>query len=335
MDKKFIEALSGLTVKLETFLSAIPDEVQCRVREVCLRADKPLVVSTFDGERFVDRSGKLKKDLASDLYIVKKSELDECVKRLTEYSVHSYKDKINMGFITINGGHRAGVVGSCVMANEKIISITDISSINLRIARQIKGVSRELVSTLYKDKVFSTLIIGSPASGKTTLLRDVAYSLSNGLLGYYVKISIIDERGEIAAVKDGIPQNDVGVLSDVLDGYKKGEGMTIAIRSMSPKVIVIDEIGSIEDAISIRQSLNAGVEVIATAHAGSFDELLRKHHIVDLINEGAFQNIVLLEGSDKPCVVKEIFNMKNTTQQLKNEAPLISFVKAREINKNT
>lgn len=309
MDKKYIQAVNSLPDNLKKLLLCIDEKEQQNIREISIRVEKPLVISTFSCELFIDKKGNLKKNISNDLYIISKKEVLECIKVLTEYSIHSYQDKINSGYITIEGGHRVGVVGSCVISNNEIISVTDISSINLRIARQIKGVSDNLVLPLYKEKVFSTLIAGSPASGKTTLLRDISLSLSNGKVGYFTKISLIDERGELAAVKDGVAQNDVGVLTDVLDGYHKGIGMTIAIRSMSPKVIIIDEIGGDSDALSIRQSLNAGVKVIATVHASSMEDILRKKHIVELLDEGAFEKIIILDGADKPGMVKEIIHM--------------------------
>ena len=156
----------------------------------------------------------------------------------------------------------------------------------------------------------STLIAGAPASGKTTLLKDIARCLGSGLTGSFVKLSLIDERGEIAAVYRGAPQNDVGITTDVFDGYQKGEGMLIAIRSMSPRALILDEIAGEEDAASVRQGLNAGAAVIATVHAASLDELYRKTHVRTLIAEGAFQKIVILRGADAPCEVAQIAEPK-------------------------
>jgi len=306
MDKKYIEALGGLPTSIKELLKNIPDCIQKKVTEVCLRADKPLIISTFDGALFITRNGEPIKSIGQNIRIVTKAEIDECVHILTEYSIHSYKDNINMGFITIKGGHRAGIVGSCVLSSGKIIAITDFSSINLRVARQVRGVADDLVKSLYSEGVCGTLIVGCPSSGKTTLLRDIAYQLASGINARLTKLSIVDERGELAAMKGGVPQNDVGICCDVLDGYKKGDGMTIAIRTMSPKAIILDEIGTFEDAQSIKQGINAGVCVIATTHANTLEELSQKKHIYSLIEEGAFKYIVILCGEDKPCCVKSI-----------------------------
>lgn len=234
---------------------------------------------------------------------------------LTEYSLHSFQRELNAGFVTVRGGHRAGIAGTAATGDGKVLSVTDIGSITLRVARQIKGVGEELCRMLFSSGIHSTLLVGAPASGKTTLLRDVTRCLSSGMSGQYCKVSLIDERGELAAVYRGMAQNDVGVMTDVFDGYPKGEGMAIALRSMTPGLLVIDEIATEQDAASIRQSLNAGVPVLATVHAKSMEELHRKKHISSLLAEGAFLNIVLLKGAGEPCCVKQVVSGRELVRQ--------------------
>lgn len=313
MDRKYLEAISFLAPSLKERLTAVPHEIQIAAREVCLRAEKPLALSCFTGTHFMGKTGGLFRWIPDNPYIVSKADLDESVRTLTEYSLHTFRREINAGFLTVKGGHRAGVSGSAVCGSSQVISVTDISSVNLRIAREIKGAALSLAQKIFRNSVHSTLIAGTPSSGKTTLLKDLTRLISSGSLGYFKKVSLIDERGELAAVYRGVPQNDVGALTDVFDGYRKGEGMMIAIRSMSPEVIVLDEIAGEEDARSIRQSLNAGAAVIATVHAASLDELYRKEHIRSLITEGAFRHIVLLEGAAAPCQVAKIATPKELT----------------------
>lgn len=308
LDEKFVQALKGLPKIISDLLMQVPPQQQLGIREICLRASKPLALSTMEGEMFLQKDGTLNFKPTINVYVTSKQEVDECIKILTEYSIHSHKDKINKGFITILGGHRAGIVGTSVISNGNIIAVTDISSISIRIARQIQGAATELLSHIYPQNLCSTLIVGAPSSGKTTLLRDMTRQISNGALGRYIKVSLIDERGEIASMKEGVSQNDVGVLTDVFDGYDKGTGMTIAIRSMSPKLIVLDEIGSSEDSTAIEQSMHAGVNVIATTHAASVDELTQKSHIMSLLRCGAFKKIVMLEGSQNPCKISAIMD---------------------------
>lgn len=310
MDIKYLEAIRSLSQNLTSRLTEFPDELQKTVREVCIRADKPAAVCTQDGVYFLKQAGGFSKHTPILPYLTPKEEVFDCVRMLTQYSLHSCKAEINAGFITIKGGHRAGVAGSCVYDNGKISSVTDISSINLRVARQINGVASDLMRRLYMGGVSSTLIAGPPASGKTTLLRDMACCFSNGTLPFAVKLSLVDERGEVAAVYRGVPQNDVGIQTDVFDGYHKGDGMRLAIRSMTPQVILLDELGGDDDAAAVEQGLNAGVSVIATVHAKSMDELYRKKSICRLLVNGGFEHIVLLDSAKTPCTIKEICTPK-------------------------
>ena len=324
MDRKFQEAASFLTANIRSRLQAAPDAVQSTAKEICLRAERPLVVSCLDGARFLNRAGEFGRSLPASPYLVTKVELDECVRILTEYSLHSYKREINAGFLTVKGGHRAGVSGSAVCGGSQVLSVTDISSINLRVAREIRGAAAPVARALFSRGVASTLLVGVPASGKTTLLKDLARILGNGELGYSKKISLIDERGELAAVYRGVPQNDVGAQTDVFDGYRKGEGMAIAIRSMSPEVILLDELAGEQDAASIRQSLNAGAAVVASVHAGSLEELARKEHIRALLEEGAFAHIVLLRGAAAPCEIARIVSPGELFARVGQERELVA-----------
>ena len=306
MDKNYCQAAGCFSGGIRRRLLELPPELQGSVREICLRAGRPLALAGFRETYFPGREAGFFPALPPEPYLVTGAELQEYLRVLTEYSVQTYQDEINAGYITIQGGHRAGVAGTCVCREGRIHTVHQISSLSLRIARQIPGAAAELVHTLYPDRVRSTLIAGAPASGKTTLLRDMARCLSNGLPGYYTRVSLIDERGELAAVRQGIPQYDVGVLTDVFDSCPKGEGMRMAIRAMAPEALLLDEISGEEDAASILQSLNAGAAVIASVHASSLDELCRNRHIRELIDRGAFQRIVLLQGADVPCRIARI-----------------------------
>lgn len=310
-DEKYIEAISLLPNEVRTALSKV--NIQQKVIEISLRRAQPIVISTFasskyESAQFLCRSGEVNSVPRGELYVLSSSEMDKCIGALTEYSVHSYIDKINMGFITIDGGHRVGIVGTPAVCEGNILNVSDISSLNIRIARQVIGVSEELSKKLFSDGLCSVLIIGPPASGKTTVLRDITRFLAGGGVGGFVKLSVVDERGEIAGMRCGIPQNNIGITADVLNGYPKGIAITTAIRSMSPKGIIIDEIGNEADSASIEHGMNAGVKVIATVHASSFDELRRKEHILRLIKMQAFEKFVLLNGSDNPSKVAKILN---------------------------
>lgn len=306
MDEKYQEACSFFPAQIRESLLTLPQDKQKTVREICLRAERPLIISAFCADYFLSRTGCFSTLLPADPYLVSRAELSETVKRITEYSLHSFQRELNEGFVTVRGGHRAGLAGSAAQSGGGIVSVTDIGSLTLRVARQVIGAGEELCRMLFSTGVSSTLLAGAPASGKTTLLRDMTRCLSDGLSGKGIKISLIDERGELAAVSRGVAQNNVGVRTDVFDGYPKGEGMAIAVRSMTPRLLVVDEIATERDAASIRQGLNAGAAVIATVHAASMEELHRKKHICSLLAEGAFRNIVLLKGAEEPCRIARV-----------------------------
>ena len=236
-----------------------------------------------------------------------REDIDETFRGICSYSVYSHQNEIKNGFITLSGGHRVGLCGTAVTSNGSIGSLRDISSINIRIARQVYGCANAVLQAVGKNLREGVLIAGAPASGKTTILRDMARQLSSGLCGDVRKVAVVDERGELAGTYRGVPQNDLGPCCDVLDGYPKGEGILQAIRSLSPEFIICDELGGLADVEAAAQGLNAGVGMISSVHAGNVRELLRRQQAVSLLHTGAFGYVVLLEGSREPGRVAEVY----------------------------
>lgn len=308
MDNKYIEAVKALGQPFYRLLSCFPESLQASVREISIRAERPVVISTFDANYFLKKEGGFTKHTPISPYLASCSELKECIRVLTDYSLHSFKNEMNAGFITVHGGHRVGLCGSCVYDGGKIVAVNEISSINLRVARQIKGAAAFLCRMLFSEGLSSVLIAGPPACGKTTLLRDMARCLSGGVLTYSVKTSMIDERGELAAVYQGAPQNDVGALTDVFDGYCKEDGMLQAIRAMSPQVLLLDELSGEGDVSAVRRCMGAGASVIATIHAGSREELRTRAGVRKLLEAGGFSKVVILGGASAPGTVHEVLS---------------------------
>ena len=291
MDVKFSEITQKLPNKIGNILLKTPMNVQQNAREIRLRAGRKICVV-----------------YGNKLYIVNKileiDEIQECFRAICGYSVHAHLHEIRQGFITISGGHRAGVTGTAIYdENNKLINLRAISSINLRISRQICGVAQELIDML-GGKLGKLLIVGAPASGKTTLLKDISRHLDDKF------VSIVDSRGEIASCLNGIPQHNVG-KADVFDCWNKEDGIISAIKTMSPEFIVCDEIGNEADIKAVEACVGAGVELIATAHAGNLHDIIKINVIKKILTTGAFENIAILKGKFEPCKVELIVKVSD------------------------
>lgn len=308
--------MTGLEIVLEYLPSTIKDKINLfenmqkkgpspnlptpnlHIEEIRLRSGKPLMLKIGQETQTID-------------YIVKQQEVLQAFERICENSVYSYTRQICDGYITIRGGNRVGIVGSAVIDNGQVININYISSLNFRIARQQIGCSNSIIEDIidnYNNSIHNTLIVSPPGCGKTTLLRDMVRNISNGIneIGFKGKtVGVVDERGEIAAMYKGIPQNDIGIRTDVVDNMPKPQAMRMLVRSMAPNVIVCDEIGSIEDINAIDYAMCSGVKGIFTAHGKNIDEVNQNPELSKLLNKHVFERIILLnpeKRGDARCI---------------------------------
>jgi stage III sporulation protein AA len=234
--------------------------------------------------------------------IIKREQLKEALDYMSEYSVYAFQEELKQGFLTIRGGHRIGVAGKTVTDQKKIIGMRYISSMNIRIAHEKIGCANQLIPYLFEDlRLLHTLIISPPGCGKTTLLRDLVRKLSNG--GF--NAGVVDERGELGACYMGIPQNDLGVRTDIMDACPKSEGILMLIRSMAPQLIAVDEIGGNEDVAAINYGIYSGCIFMATIHGQSLDEIKKRKVIGEMIKKQAFERYVVLQSIGK---VSGIYN---------------------------
>lgn len=279
-------------------IEKLPTSVLCNMSEIRLRSMGSVSVSVGAQNRVL-YDGKKPITMLSD-------DLAEVFKRVCGGAVYKHEASIPNGYITVRGGHRVGFCGTAVYENGKIATLTDITSIVFRISREIVNSAREIVGNIIDgDKIYSTLIVSEPCGGKTTILTDLARLLS----GFGKRTAVIDERGEICSMYNGEPQKNVGLLTDVLNEYTKGEGMMMALRCLSPQVIICDEVGSSSDVDAMLEAMNAGVPVIATAHAGCEDELMDRPQIERLIDHGAIDKIFFLKGNKAPGVVRKVITV--------------------------
>lgn len=302
--RRFDKAAGGLGQRLFERIIRIGDEVKASAQEIRLRVNKPLAIYTASQMFFLTCDGRAVTELVSGkMIIATQRDISDCFQNLCSYSVYSRQNEIRKGFITMQGGHRAGLCGTAVYRSGEIYNVRDISGVNIRIAREIFGCADKLLDYIKKLNG-GLLICGPPSCGKTTLLRDLARQLSTV---YAKKTAVIDERGEIAAVFAGVAQNDLGYC-DVLDGYSKSDGVMQAVRCLSPDYVICDEIGTSDETFLLEQSLNAGVRVIATIHAANASELLKKPQGIALLRTGAFDKIVFLKNRENPGEIKEVFD---------------------------
>lgn len=304
---RFLKACGFLSRRVCSALGTLPEDFCKKVCEIRLRTDKPLTLVTFDGCMYLTDSGRVTGLLNTHLFITSAADVKESFNRLCEYSVYSHSNDIASGFITVAGGHRAGVYGSAVYSNGKISALRDVGGINMRIAREYCGCGEKLMCDLSSEKLKGFLLCGAPSTGKTTLLRDCARIMSDSMCK---KVAVIDERGEIAAVSHGKAQNNVGVNTDVLDGYVKSDGIIQAVRTLSPDVLVCDELGSEGDVEAVINGVNSGVEFVAAIHATGIDDIKSKPRMCALIQTGAFTKLIFLK-SGVPCKVSQIVSVSD------------------------
>ena len=280
------------------------------LQEIRLRIGSPITLFIKNKECFLSKTGEITYDSAG-AYKVSRKELEGILNHLCHYSLYAFEEELRQGFLTVPGGHRIGVAGQVVLDNDgSIKTIKHISYLNIRIAHEIIGVADKVMPFFYKNGQFmSCMIVSPPGCGKTTLLRDIVRQVSNGnAYGKGQCVGVVDERSEIAGSYMGLAQNNVGMRTDVLDGCPKAAGMMMLLRSMSPRVIAVDEIGSLEDVHALLQVLQCGSSLIVTVHGSSIEEIQVKKHIKELLEYKVFKCFVVLGKQEGKCVIKGIYN---------------------------
>ncbi|EKN64030.1 stage III sporulation protein AA [Schinkia azotoformans] len=271
--------------------------VQNRIEEIRIRLERPLEL-VIDGEPFYPNG-----------YIVTKQDGLTLLNKLSDYSIYTLEEELKRGFITIRGGHRVGLAGKVITEKGQVKAIKDITSYNIRIAKEKVGIADPLTPYLYRGRWLNTIIYGPPQTGKTTLLRDMARMMSTGSYDSNIpsfKVGIVDERSEIAGCVKGIPQHQFGPRIDVLDACPKAEGMMMLIRSMSPDILVVDEIGRMEDTEAILEAVNAGVALFISVHGSSMEDLYKRPSIKPLMELQVFDRFVELSRKYGPGTINTI-----------------------------
>ena len=273
-------------MKTEAVWRALPRRIREKItekdleniQEVRLRCGQPVMLKEEGRIWFLEER-------------VSAAELRETVSILSAYSLYAFEEELRQGYLTIEGGHRVGFCGKAVMENGEIRTLKQINALNIRIAREQKGWGEMILRDLMEgERFYHTLIVSPPGCGKTTLLRDIVRCLSERML----MVGVVDERGEIAPLRDGVPQMDVGRCTDILEGCPKAKGMVLLLRSMSPDVIAVDELGRREDVDAVYEVLHCGVKLIATAHGYDFDDI--QNRLQPFLQKNIFERYLFLSN---------------------------------------
>lgn len=288
MDSRIEYAFELLEPRLSSAIKSLGEETVGKIDEIRLRTNRELSLSTGSD------------DIFSEGVTVTAEDIDRTFKAAFSYSLHSFSRELSEGYITVRGGNRVGICGTLAPADgARGDTMKYISSVNIRIAREIKGCAEGIFSECFADGPCGLLVIGPPSSGKTTLLRDLSR-----LLGGRYKVSLIDERNEISASLRGVPQNDVGKLTDVFSGYEKPKGISAAVRVMSPRVIIADEIGTRADCEALEYAHCSGVALVTAVHGLNLSDAENNPDLKRLIGSGAFKWAAELSQSRVPRVTR-------------------------------
>lgn len=297
MTAGYTQAVQALPLRLRGEALSLAEEERARTEELRLRVGWPMTAVLPEGERSLGGAP------------VRGEELEQLVEIASRASLHTVLPQVRRGYLTLEGGHRIGLCGTAVLREGEIHSLRGLSSANLRLARQIKGAAAPVLDRLCPGgRLAGTLILAPPGMGKTTLLRDLIRAVSEGEGCLPLRVSLADERGEVAALYNGRPQLDVGRRTDVVEGCPKAQGLMLLLRAMNPQVLAVDEITAPEDVKALTMAAGCGVTLLAAAHGEGRDDLARRPLYRPLLGEGLFRFLVRIcrVGEKRTYIVEEL-----------------------------
>lgn len=285
----FENAAALLPGDIRTAACSLPEHTKLTAEEFRLRAGSAPGVLTAEGERA----------LLSRRVTVR--DLERVLEAATMASAHTALESVASGYVTVRGGCRVGLCGEVSRRGGEVLTIRRLSGTAIRIPREVKGCADSIFASLTPTQWRDTLIISPPGAGKTTLLRELVRRLSA-----IYRVGLLDERGEVAGVWEGVPEFDVGARTDVLTGADKRSGAVMLLRAMNPQLLAMDEITAAGDIEAVRSAAGCGVGLLASAHASSVEEMRRRPLYRELFALGVFKRAVRIEV----CGAKRIYTLQ-------------------------
>ena len=269
------------------------------INEIRMRINEKLIIVIKNKKYYL-------KDDNNNFIIINKFILDNFIKKISENSIYAFNDSIIQGYITLPKGIRIGLTGTVVTVDNKITTIKDFQSANIRIPHTIKNCCLPAFDFLFDGDVKNTLVVSSPGGGKTTFIRDFVCQLYANNISKNVLIA--DERNEICSSLNGEPCLKLGGFCDIYANCSKKFAFKNGIRSMNPDVIITDEIDLERDMEYLIEAINSGVNVVATIHAKDIEQLKQKKGFDEIICNKYFSRYVILNCTDGPGTIANIYD---------------------------
>lgn len=300
---------------LRSILNQVDNHIFNGIEEIRIRVSCPLLLIGNDQEYFINEKGKRVKP--GEAYYVEREDILQTIERMTQSSLYASEEEMKQGYLTLPGGHRVGITGEALIKDGEVKTLKHISALNVRIAREMKGKAKQVLPRLLREdgSLYHTLILSPPRAGKTTLLRDMIRTLSDGDLEMGLKgqtVGVVDERGELAGMWQGNPTYQLGIRTDILDNCPKRIGINMLVRAMSPRIIAMDELGHSDDVEAVMDAIRTGVSILSTAHAAHLDEAYERPILRSLFQNKVFNRVVILSRRQGPATIESIVDLKRS-----------------------
>ncbi|MCL1789800.1 MAG: stage III sporulation protein AA [Peptococcaceae bacterium] len=309
VEKWFGQDIRDCLIRADVFLAKTNESVE----EIRLRIGCPLLVRGMTRDFFVAGDGRLVEPEAARRVV--EADVGQVMERVTLSSMHAAEESLRQGFVTLPGGHRVGVAGEVVLDQGCIRTQKNIAAVNFRIAKDPCRDIGFLLKQISNGRGFDhTLIVSPPRAGKTTLLRLLVKGLSNGVPEVALpphRVGVVDERSEIAGMWLGTAAYDLGWRTDVLDKCPKKLGIEMLVRTMSPDVIAVDELGGAGEAEAVREAARCGVKMLATCHGESLDDVAVRSVMQPLLDRGVFRRVVVLSRRRGPGTLEKVHQLND------------------------